>query len=625
MPLDLDKYQRAFRPTNIFIVLPRPIIEQLLRGFFYHMKKGVTLLWSEYDAMQGRSIIQDDRLDPFDYSNPEDRQFYNVVCWEYRSKCRDRECHECDKRVAQEYVDGKRTNMRPYQCWLGMDDLAYPLKIGDRVCAVLFAGQIVPDDSRRVAEIEATIQEKVGATNPVLADRLIDLLHEERKVQQDSDPEYGSKLLSRLSNFGDMLQMIITQLYEAGRDAAQQELLQSVESSFGSMELVDIDRWWVSCRNLVDSVTRLLGLNEIQVYVRNRSHYRRTIPNSTQTVRLAIREVLSILPAGYLRIASRTGEIRRLAEKLAVSSKDTWFYVSHTQAEGTPLSTFIVLRGRLRLEYEELTGALCRIVTQNVDFFCLVARNREAEREYRETVAEVAHDFRTPLQILVFDLQWIARLDALKGLAMALERINQSITRAIGADEHVLRLLGMATEQRERLDFVKLVSDVIKDLKPMADRHPVELREVGSWPKGAIVWGHEYHLRRALTNLIENAIKYSWRGRKTDRGYELHKVDISVQLVANNMVDVRISNYGIGIPPDRLEQIKESGGRAEVPDTHHQRLGTGRGLLIAEGVLENHGGFLDIRSEPADHNTRSTEQLYHRYVTTVDGYLPVIK
>ena len=141
MQLDLDKYRRALRPANIFEILPRPIIEQMIRGFFYHMKKGVTLLWSEWDTTQGRSIIQDDRLDPFDYTNPKDREFYNRVCWEYRSTCGDLECHKCDKRVAQEYVDAKPTEVAPYPCWLGMDDLAYPLTIGDQVCGCSLAGR----------------------------------------------------------------------------------------------------------------------------------------------------------------------------------------------------------------------------------------------------------------------------------------------------------------------------------------------------------------------------------------------------------------------------------------------------------------------------------------------------
>ena len=102
------------------------------------------------------------------------------------------------------------------------------------------------------------------------------------------------------------------------------------------------------------------------------------------------------------------------------------------------------------------------------------------------------------------------------------------------------------------------------------------------------------------------------------------QVDISIELRAKNIVRIRVSNFGIGIPPERLDEIKDSGGRAMVPDTYHPRPGTGRGLLIASGVLEDHGGFLDIRSEPADDEPRTHEELYHRYVTTVDAYLPII-
>ena len=187
MKLDLDKYRRALHPANIFEILPRPIIEQMVRGFFYHLKKGVTLLWAKYDAAQSRSVVQDDRLDPFDYSNPKDREFYNRVCWECRCTSGDSECYKCDKRAAQQYVDAIRTEVKPYPCWLGMDDLAYPLRIEDRVYAVLFGGQIIPDDPERVAGIEATIRKEVGSTNPALAGRLVELLYEEQKVQWDSD------------------------------------------------------------------------------------------------------------------------------------------------------------------------------------------------------------------------------------------------------------------------------------------------------------------------------------------------------------------------------------------------------------------------------------------------------
>jgi len=73
MPLDIDKYRRAIQPTNIFELLPRPILEQMVRGYFYRIRKGVTLLWSEYDSKQRRFVVCEGRIDPFDHSDPADR------------------------------------------------------------------------------------------------------------------------------------------------------------------------------------------------------------------------------------------------------------------------------------------------------------------------------------------------------------------------------------------------------------------------------------------------------------------------------------------------------------------------------------------------------------------------
>ena len=431
--------------------------------------------------------------------------------------------------------------------------------------------------------------------------------------------------MNRLCNFGEMVQQILTRLYEANKNAAQQELLQSVEIVFGSAELLDSDAWWATCEGLLASIAQLVGLAEIRVYVRSRNHYSWRLPRGGPASQIPTREVLSSLRTGQFQKASEDSQARQLAKDLAVPTDGAWFYVSSARAEGSPLSTFLVLRGKLQPQHKELTGALCRIIAQNVDFFTLVGRQRQSQREYRETVAEVAHDFRTPLQILVFDLQWVSRLDAVKNDPLIAERIDQSIARAIAANEHVLRLLGAPTEQRERIDLVGLVSEVMKDLKPMADRHPCELRKAGTWLNAVVVRGSAYHLRRAFTNLVENAIKYSWCGKKIDRGQELYRVDVSLDLWARDMVRVRISDYGIGIPPEMIEQIKESGGRGLVPDDRVERGGTGRGLSTAVSILEDHGGFLDIRSEPADSKPRLGSESYHRYVTTVDAYLPVVQ
>jgi signal transduction histidine kinase len=619
-PLDLEKYRLALHPANIFLVLPKPIIEQMIRGFLHKIRKGVTLLWSEYDFEHGASIIQDERLDPFDYSNPDDRAFFNKVCWEYRRACGVAKCQACDLRVAREYASGTRTGSKPYGCWLGMDDLVYPLRLGSRICGVLFAGQIVPDDNARIAQIEQNIRGEVQAP---LAERLISLLHEERQAQWETDRQYAESLVTRLSEFGDMVQQILDRLYEAGRNAAEQELQRSVEAIL-SGDLADPDAWWAKCQRLLDFLVQLFGLAEIQLYLRDRSHYFRHLPHAEEPAQIPVGAVLSNLEPGRFYRADEKEGTRSLAKRLAVPQDTTCFYVSYAQAEGTPLTTFLVaLRGQMNNEDERLFESVCRIVTQAVDYFCLVARQRFSQKEYRQNVAQVAHDFRTPLQVLVLDLQAVSQVDAIRSDGKLAARVSQSINRALGADDHVLRLLDAAVEKSEQIEMAALVTDVMDDLQALAEEHPCRLLRSGTWPAQVIVRGVRYQLQRAITNLVENAIKYSWSNKGTAARGELHSVDVRMELRPSNLLCVSISNYGIGIPAEILARLGEPGARGKVHDRRRERAGTGWGLPIAIGALEDHHGWLEATSDPADDHPRSPEEEYHRYVTTVKALLPL--
>ncbi len=80
MCLNIDKYRGAVQPKNTFELLPRPILEQMLRGFFYQIRKGVTLLWSEYDYSQKQWKVVKDRIDPFAFQNPAGANEYPTTC-----------------------------------------------------------------------------------------------------------------------------------------------------------------------------------------------------------------------------------------------------------------------------------------------------------------------------------------------------------------------------------------------------------------------------------------------------------------------------------------------------------------------------------------------------------------
>jgi signal transduction histidine kinase len=99
--------------------------------------------------------------------------------------------------------------------------------------------------------------------------------------------------------------------------------------------------------------------------------------------------------------------------------------------------------------------------------------------------------------------------------------------------------------------------------------------------------GDRERLRQIVTNLIDNAIKYSPEG---------DEVEVSVR-PANGSVCITVTDHGPGIPQDQQRLIFEKFGRANVQGSSMP--GTGLGLFIARSIAEAHGGSLDVRSRPA--------------------------
>jgi len=98
--------------------------------------------------------------------------------------------------------------------------------------------------------------------------------------------------------------------------------------------------------------------------------------------------------------------------------------------------------------------------------------------------------------------------------------------------------------------------------------------------------GDAERLRQVLTNLIDNAVKYSPAGD-----------EVAVRARRENgRVLIEVSDNGPGIPYDQQRLIFEKFGRAEVQGG--SKPGTGLGLFIARSIAEAHGGTLDVRSQP---------------------------
>jgi two-component system phosphate regulon sensor histidine kinase PhoR len=154
---------------------------------------------------------------------------------------------------------------------------------------------------------------------------------------------------------------------------------------------------------------------------------------------------------------------------------------------------------------------------------------------------------------------------------------------------------------REPVNLKGVVEEIIMSLFERADARDVRLRYVGP-DRPPRVLGDRDRLRQVLMNLVDNGIKYSKPG-----GGE---VIISVMEQDEHM-RVRVSDEGIGIAEDDLPHLFETAYRA--PDARSfRRKGSGLGLAIAQRIVQQHGGEIQVQSQPGDGATFSFDLPLHK-------------
>ena len=225
-------------------------------------------------------------------------------------------------------------------------------------------------------------------------------------------------------------------------------------------------------------------------------------------------------------------------------------------------------------------------------------RERETEKSRRDLVAAVSHDLRTPLA------STRALIEALAdGVADDPERYLSSASREL---EHLSRLVddlfelaridaGVLELTLEEASLHDMISDTISSFHPQAERKGVRLA-------GEIlndvdpVLANPPKLQRVLHNLVSNALRHT-------------PPDGTVTLRAapeGEVARIEVSDTGEGIPAEDLPRVFDRSFRGEQSRTRSEKEdapGAGLGLAIARGLVEAHGGTMDVQSEPG-HGSR---------------------
>ena len=218
-----------------------------------------------------------------------------------------------------------------------------------------------------------------------------------------------------------------------------------------------------------------------------------------------------------------------------------------------------------------------------LSFQQMTARLRNAFDSQKRFNASMAHELKTPLTVLrtnldVLEAQDDATLDDYREAFRVLRRSTVRI------DSLIESLLEMVQQENAPLDddisLDALLSDVVEDARKLPAPAEVEIRADGPWPDVRIR-GNELLLYRAISNVVENAVKYNRPGGR---------VAVSSRK-DGDAVEVCVADTGPGIPPESLEAIFEPFHRLG-----SDRGGTGLGLSFSRSILALHGGSIRVES-----------------------------
>jgi len=218
---------------------------------------------------------------------------------------------------------------------------------------------------------------------------------------------------------------------------------------------------------------------------------------------------------------------------------------------------------------------------------------RHLDAVRRDFVANVNHELRTPVGALGVLADALAGERDIEVVHRLAARVSAEAERARGLIEEILELSSIEANRvapHQPLTISTVVEVAVERVLALAERREVSVK-VGEVGTATVIASHT-QLTSAVTNLLDNAIKYSEPG-------SIVEIETSSDGVS---VDVKVRDRGVGIPAKDLDRIFERFYR--VDRARDRRTGgSGLGLSIVRHVASNHGGQVLVESREGEGST----------------------
>jgi PAS domain S-box-containing protein len=260
-----------------------------------------------------------------------------------------------------------------------------------------------------------------------------------------------------------------------------------------------------------------------------------------------------------------------------------------------------------------------------------ITERKQVEQELREakvkaeeaTVAKsqflstMSHEIRTPMNAVIGLTNILIQSDPRRDQLENLNLLRFSGENLLAIINDILDFskieAGKVALEMITFNLYELVSNVVEIQKQRANEKNIRLDFSIGETTPEIVVGDPVRISQVLTNLVNNAVKF------TEKGYVEVSLDGGLQEGAKHHIRFRVKDTGIGIDTDKLDLIFESFSQAN-SDTTRRFGGTGLGLAITRKLVEMMDGRIDVESRPGFGSTFIFSLVLEE--STIDDIMP---
>jgi len=324
-----------------------------------------------------------------------------------------------------------------------------------------------------------------------------------------------------------------------------------------------------------------------------------------------IRQVLETYgitsPYKYELVKADNAFFKKIAQENKQASAQQVFFGKLFPSDLVPTHSYLVLRFVNQQPYffrniaRQLVLSLLAIILLGLSFFMLVTllfRQKRLSELKTDFINNMTHELKTPIATinLASEALFDSRISESPATMVRYNRIIYDENQRL--KDHVDRILNIAlleksgfTLRYHQLDLHALLDKVIDQSELRINQQHATLT-IRKEANRTTLMADEMHLINVFTNLIDNALKYTRQQPEITLRTSNTRIGVSVF----------VSDNGIGMSPGQIKKVFDKFYRVPTGDVHDVK-GFGLGLAYVKTIIELHGGYIQVVSEPGKGST----------------------